>query len=178
MEAMLTMRPRVPSTISCWRICVIADLQPSQTLLQLMSIVRSNCSSVEVVDDGVQAGEDAGIVDHDVESAERLDGAIDHCLDVSRLTGVGVEVLRLPAVGADDVVGVLLGVVLVAAGEAGLADVGADDVGALSREGEGDGAAVAGAGAGDGLGLCRGSRAMVGPSHGGRRRGRAAGPSG
>ena len=46
MEAMLTIRPREPSTGSWVSICLMANLQPSHTLLPFTAIVRSYSSSV------------------------------------------------------------------------------------------------------------------------------------
>src|SRR5689334_19270093 len=102
-----------------------------------------------LVHDRVQAGEDAGVVDHHVELPEARHDRGHQTLHRRVVGGVGLDVLGLAAVGPDDVVGRGADVALVAALARLPADVRAHHRRALGGEGERDRAAVARAGSGD-----------------------------
>ena len=88
-----------------------------------------------------RAGLDAGVVDHHVEPAERLDRLVDEPLQVLDLADVGLH--------ADGLVAELRDLAFEVLGRLLVGDVVDDDVGALAGEGEGDGLADAAVAAGD-----------------------------
>ena len=101
-EVMLMIRPPSPWAI----ICLAAIWVPKKALLRL--IVEH---LVVLLLGGVEhrgAGLDAGVVDHDVEPAERLDGGVDEPLQVGDLADVGLDADGLVAEG-DDLLLELLG---------------------------------------------------------------------
>ena len=84
---------------------------------------------------------DAGVVDHDVEPAEGVDGGLDEPFEVLHLADVGLDADRLVAQRGDLLLQLLRGLLV--------GDVVDDDVGAVLGEGEHDGLADAAVAAGD-----------------------------
>ena len=90
----------------------------------------------------MQAGEDAGVVHHDVQAAEAADRGVDEGLDGGVVAGVGLDVPGRANVLPDQVVGGDIGVGVVAALAGFTVNVGADDGCALSGLRQRDRAAV------------------------------------
>ena len=122
-EVMLMMRPPSPWAI----ICLAAIWVPKKALLRLMSRTLLVLLLGRVEHRG--AGLDAGVVDHDVEPAERLDGRVDEPLQVGDLADVGLDADGLVAEGVAPSLELF--------GRLGVGDVVDDDVGALVRRGRG-----------------------------------------
>ena len=134
-DVMLMIRPPSPWAI----ICLAASWVPKKALLRLIAMTFSYCASV--VSSDRRAGLDAGVVDHDVEAAEGLDGRVDEALQVVDLADVGVDADGLVA-ERDDLLLEVLGGLLVG-------DVVDDDVGARRGQRQHDGLADAAVAAGD-----------------------------
>ena len=96
-----------------------------------------------LLEDGVQVGEHAGVVDHDVQPPERGRGERHDLPDLRQPARVAVAVLDPDAEVGDERVRRLLDVALVALGACLAPDVRAHDVRPLAREREGDRAPVA-----------------------------------